>query len=280
MSLKKTFRSVVRSALIGKLILPSAPSVAVVALALFALISAQGMRILPAYADPDAATANGSVFTNQQKDAIGEIIRDYLIKYPEMIVEMQRTLDEKQKKEQSANLKSLVAEIANEANNAIAGDADGDVTVVEFFDYNCDFCKRGLPHVQQLIRNDKKLRFVFKDLAVLSKGSVDASRAALAAKRQGKYWEFHQAMLGSKGQANEASALKIAGSLGLDMDRLKIDMESDAVKKELDDVKVLADKIGIIGTPHFLVGDKSFTGSPENLHDRLEKYVSQFRMDG
>ena len=261
-------------------------------------IAASGLALLPlgaagwlggltdpsAHAETITPTAGGSAFSDEQKKALGEIIKDYLVKNPEVMIEVQNALDEKVEKLQSAKLKSFMAEngktIYRSPNSSVAGDPDGDITVVEFFDFNCGYCKRGLPEVQKLIQDDKKVRVVFKELPILSKGSEEAAKVALAAKRQGKYWEFHQAMLGSKGQANEASALKVADSLGLDMGKLKTDMASDAVKTELDDMKALASKMGINGTPHFLVGDKSIPGAPEDLHDQLEKLVTEFRKDG
>ena len=238
----------------------------------------------PAHAETVAPTAGGSTFTDEQKKALGDIIKDFLLKNPDVMIDVQNALDEKVEKEQSTKLKTFMAEngksIYRSPGSSTAGDADGDITVVEFFDFNCGYCKRGLPEVQKLIKSDKKVRFVFKELPILSKGSEEAARVALAAKRQGKYWEFHQVMLGSKGQANEASALKVAEGLGLDMDKLKTDMASDAVKNELDDMKALAKKIGINGTPHFLVGDKAIPGAPEDLHDQLETLVSEFRKNG
>ena len=261
-------------------------------------IAASGLALLPlgasgwlgGFTDPSAhaetitPTAGGSAFSDEQKKALGDIIKDYLVKNPEVMIEVQNALDEKVEKLQSAKLKSFMAEngksIYRSPNSSVAGDPEGDITVVEFFDFNCGYCKRGLPEVQKLIQDDKKVRVVFKELPILSKGSEEAAKVALAAKRQGKYWEFHQAMLGSKGQANEASALKVAGSLGLDMGKLKTDMASDAVKTELDDMKALASKMGVNGTPHFLVGDKSIPGAPEDLHDQLEKLVTEFRKDG
>jgi protein-disulfide isomerase len=124
------------------------------------------------------------------------------------------------------------------------------------------------------------LRVVFVDLPFKAKGSEEASKVALAAKRQGKYWEFYQAMLGNQGPANEVSALKVAGSLGLDMDRLKSDMMSDAIKGELDHAKGLAENIGVLGTPHFLAGDKSFAGAPDDLQGRLQAIASDLRKNG
>ncbi|MBS0237948.1 MAG: DsbA family protein [Proteobacteria bacterium] len=232
-------------------------------------------------AEPVAPTAGGSTFTDEQKKALGEIIKDYLVKNPETMFEVQNALDEKTQKEQDAKLKAFMTEnaksIYRSPGSAVAGNPDGDITVVEFFDFNCGYCKHGLPEVQKLIQADKNVRFVFKELPILSKGSEEAAKVALAAKRQGKYWEFHQALLGSKGQANEASALKVAESLGLDMHKIKADMASDDVKNELLAEMRLAKTMGVNGTPHFLVGDKSIPGAPDDLHEQLETLVTEFR---
>lgn len=228
--------------------------------------------------------AEDAAFTDAQKKAIGDIIKDYLIKNPEIMVDVQTALDAKVEKEQSEKLKSFMAENAKDIyrnpDSPVAGDPNGDITVVEFFDYNCGYCKRGLTDVQKLIQSDKKVRVVFKELPILSKGSEETAKAALAAKRQGKYWEFHQAMLSVKGQANEAASIKAAEGLGLDMAKFKTDMASAAVSDELEGMKALAKKMGINGTPHFLVGDKSIPGAPEDLHSQLEALVADFRKSG
>ncbi len=237
-----------------------------------------------ARADTVAPTAGGTVFTDEQKKALGDIIKDYLVKNPEVMFEIQNALDEKSQKEQDAKLKAFMAKnakaIYRSPESSVAGDSNGDVTVVEFFDYNCGYCKRGLPQVQKLVADDKKVRVVFKELPILSKGSEEAARVALAAKRQGKYWEFHQAMLGFKGQANEASALTVAQSLGLDVNKIKTDMASAEVKKELQDDLALAKELGVNGTPHFLVGEKAIPGAPDDLHDQLEGLVTGYRKSG
>ncbi|MGE0056023.1 MAG: DsbA family protein [Hyphomicrobium sp.] len=223
-------------------------------------------------------------FNDDQKAAIGAIVKDYLLKNPEVILEIQSALEAKMEKEQADKLKAFMAEnaksIYRSPNASVAGNPDGDITVVEFFDYNCGYCKRGMPEIRKLIEKDNRVRVVFKELPILSKGSDEAAHAALAAKRQGKYWEFHQAMLSNKGQANEASALKVAQSLGLDMDKFKADMASKEVADEVDQMKALARKMGISGTPHFLVGDKSIPGAPEDLHTQLESLVADFRKSG
>lgn len=252
--------------------------------AVAALAAAVWLPLARVHAESVAPTAGGDAFTDAQKKALGEIVRDYLVKNPEVMIEIQGALDAKLEKEQSEKLAKYMADnakrIYRNPESPVAGDPEGDITVVEFFDYNCGYCKRGLPEVQKLIDSDKKVRFVFKELPILSKGSEEAARAALAAKRQGKYWEFHQAMLEHKGQANQASALKIAEGLGLDVGQLKTDMESDAVKKELADMQALAREMGINGTPHFLVGSKSIPGAPEDLHDQLEALVTEYRKAG
>lgn len=231
-----------------------------------------------------ASTAGGNAFTDDQKKAIGELVKDYLIKNPEILIDVQSALEAKMEKEQSEKLRSFMSEnskdIYRNPESPVAGDPNGDITVVEFFDYNCGYCKRGLSEVQKLIESDKRVRVVFKELPILSKGSEETAKAAFAAKAQGKYWEFHQAMLTIKGQANESSSLKAAETLGLDMTKFKSDMASPAVEAELEKVKELAKKMGINGTPHFLVGDKSIPGAPEDLHSQLETLVAEFRKTG
>ena len=231
-----------------------------------------------------AAAAGGASFSDDQKKEIGEIVKDYLLKHPEILADAQSALEAKLEKEQADKLKSFMSENAKDiyrgSEASIAGDPKGDITVVEFFDFNCGYCKRGMPEIQKLIQADPRVRVVFKELPILSKGSEETAKIALAARRQGKYWEFHQAMLSAKGQANETSSLKAAEGLSLDMAKFKADMASDGVKAELDKMKDLAKKMGINGTPHFLVGDKSIPGAPEDLHSQLESLVTEFRKTG
>ncbi|MGQ0456308.1 MAG: DsbA family protein [Hyphomicrobium sp.] len=244
----------------------------------------EGVVSSAARAEDAAKPAGAGAFTDDQKKAIGEIVKEYLLANPEIMVDVQTALEAKLEKEQAEKLKSFMAsnakDIYRNPESPVAGDPNGDITVVEFFDYNCGYCKRGLTEVQKLIQSDKKVRFVFKELPILSKGSEEAAKIALAAKKQGKYWEFHQAMLSTKGQANEASSLKAAEALGLDIAKLKTDMASKEIEDELAADKDLAKKMGINGTPHFLVGDKSIPGAPEDLHDQLEALVTEFRKSG
>jgi protein-disulfide isomerase len=223
-------------------------------------------------------------FNPAQKQEIEQIIKKYLIENPEIFVDVQNALEAKMEKEQAEKLKVAIAENASQIyrdpHASVAGNSDGDITVVEFFDYNCGYCKRGLHDVVKLVETDPKVRVVFKELPILSKGSEEASHVALAARMQGKYWEMHKAMLGAKGHMNEAAALKIAEKLGLDMDKLKTDMASPEVKEEIAKSEALAKKMGVNGTPHFLVGDRAIPGAPDDLYDELEKNVTELRKKG
>ncbi len=230
----------------------------------------------------DAPAPNA--FTPAQRKELETIIKDVLLNNPEIMLEVQNALESKMDKIQAERMAVAIKENATElyrpAGSPIVGNVKGDVPVIEFFDYNCGYCKKALSEVTQLMDKDKKVRIIMKEFPILSKGSEEASRVALAAKMQGKYWEFHRAMLESQGQANEASALRIAEKLGLDMARLKKDMASAEVKKEIEDTRQLATKMGIQGTPHFIVGDRIIAGAPENLTELLGKHVNDVRKEG
>ena len=225
-----------------------------------------------------------SAFTPAQRKELESIIKDILLNNPEIMLEVQNALEAKMDKIQAERMAGAIKEHATElfrpANSPIAGNVKGDVPVIEFFDYNCGYCKKAFSDVARLVEKDKKVRLILKEFPILAKGSEEAAKVALAAKMQGKYWEFHRAMLETQGQANEASALRVAEKLGLDMARLKKDMASPEVKKEIDDTRQLANKMGIQGTPHFIVGDRIIPGAPENLTELLGKHVADIRKEG
>jgi protein-disulfide isomerase len=219
-----------------------------------------------------------------QRKEVEAIVKDYLLKNPEILIEMQTALESQMDKIASARMATAIKQHAKEVfrpvSSPVVGNAKGDVTVVEFFDYNCGYCKRALGDVAKLVEGDKQVKFVLREYPILMKESEQASRVALAAKLQGKYWEFHRAMLENQGQASEVSALRTAEKVGLDVARLKKDMASPAVQKEIDDTRALAKKLGIQGTPYFLIGDKIIPGAPENLLERMTKMVAEVRKEG
>lgn len=228
--------------------------------------------------------ADTSMFNDPQKRGIEQIVKDYLLANPQILMEVQSALEQKMAREEAERTKVLVSENAKEIyrhpDAPVAGNPNGDITVVEFFDYNCGYCKRGFHNIRELIEKDKNVRVVFKELPILSKDSEDAAKIALAARAQGKYWELHQAMIESKGRVTEAAALDMAGKLGLDVAKLKADKDSEAVKGELARVEALARKMNISGTPHFLVGSDAIGGAPEDLLDQLTAKIATLRETG
>ncbi|MGD9805892.1 MAG: DsbA family protein [Hyphomicrobiaceae bacterium] len=233
-------------------------------------------------ATPDAAAA--SPFDAKQKAAIESIIKSYLLEHPEVMLDVQAALEEKMEKIQNEKMKvalsSNAAEIFRDPSAPIAGNPSGDVPVVEFFDYNCGYCKRAFSDVAQLVDDDKKIKLILRELPILSKGSEEASRVALAARKQGKYWPMHQALISLRGEANEQTSLRAAEKLGLDMAQLKKDMASEEVTEEINRVRELARKMGIQGTPHFLIGDRVIAGAPGNLREQIEGHVVELRKGG
>jgi protein-disulfide isomerase len=242
----------------------------------------------PAVTAPEpAATPSGktSAFTPAQREELVQLVKDILLANPEIMLEVQNALESRMDKIQAERmavaLKEHATELFRPANSPVVGNAQGDLPVIEFFDYNCGYCKKAFNEVSSFIEKDKKARFILKEFPILSPGSEQAARVALAAKLQGTYWEVHRALLESPGQANEASALRVAEKVpGIDMARLKRDMGSAEVKKEIDDTRALAAKMGIQGTPHFIVGDRIIPGAPENLAELLTKHAADVRKDG
>ncbi len=227
--------------------------------------------------------ASANIGPAQRKEIEG-IIRSYLLNNPEIILEMQREFERRMEAAQQERMKLALSQYRDEIfyspTTPVAGNPKGDVTVVEFFDYNCGFCRRAISAMAKLVESDKNVRFLFKEFPIFGKDSEAAARIAVAAKKQGKYWEMHRALLEAPGRANEAKGLRIAKKLGLDIEQLKRDMNSEEVKKEIRDAQALADKLGIRGTPHFLIGDQVIPGAPENLYEQLVEKIAQVRKNG
>jgi protein-disulfide isomerase len=162
-------------------------------------------------------------------------------------------------------IKDNNATIFNSTHQVVLGNPQGNVTMVEFFDYNCAFCKRALPDMMSLLKADPNLKFVLKEFPVLGPGSVEAAHVAIAARMQdptgNKYIEFHQKLLGGRGEADKAHALAVAKEVGFDMARLEKDMDSDEVKQTIDEDMKLADALGVNGTPSYVVGDEVVVGA-------------------
>jgi protein-disulfide isomerase len=181
--------------------------------------------------------------------------RSYLLKHPEVLVKsIQRFEDQKQALLENKN------EIFKSPLSPTGGNPNGDVTLVEFFDYRCPWCRKARPLLNEAIKADNGLRIVFKEWPILGSNSRFAARAALASHMQGKYEPFHQALMTSASSVNETSTLEIAKSIGLDVERLKRDMESEAVNSEIERNFALAKKLRLTGTPAFVIGEEILPG--------------------
>ncbi|MDB6177762.1 DsbA family protein [Paracoccus sp. Z330] len=145
-------------------------------------------------------------------------------------------------------------------NAPVLGNPDGDVTLTEFFDYNCEFCRKMIGTMQRLITTDPDLRVVYREWPVFGEGSEFASRASLASLEQGRYWQFHAALLGMRGRAVEATVMRTARDVGLDEDRLRKDMDAPHIEEHISTSFALADHMGLMGTPTFIAGDEGVFG--------------------
>jgi protein-disulfide isomerase len=210
------------------------------------------------------------------RDEIETIIYDYLMEHPEVILEAVNRMQERQRAEeaelQRQNLVGLRDDILDGASTMVAGNPDGDVTLVEFFDYRCSYCKRVAPAILTLAEDDPGLRFAMMEFPILGDESVYASRAALAAAKQGMYWEMHAAMIQFAGSYNEQTVRAIAADVGLNANRLIADMASPEIDSVINRNYELAQALGINGTPAFIVGDTVVPGavSLEALQDLID----------
>ena len=214
------------------------------------------------------AQAPPPAFTEAQKNELRELVKDFLIRNPEVIQEAMLELERRQKEtERQARLRitqDKTSPLYTARHNVAFGNPNGDVTIVEFFDYNCGFCKRALGDLQKMVAEDKNLRVITKDFPVLGQGSVEAATVALAAKQQlsvEKLWSFHQKLLGGRGQIGRQQALDAAKEAGADMARLQRDMESPAVRAAIEENVQIADLLGLTGTPSYVIGDEIVVGA-------------------
>ncbi|MDE3177736.1 MAG: DsbA family protein [Pseudomonadota bacterium] len=215
-----------------------------------------------------APAARADSFSPQQKQDLGPLIRDYLVTHPEVLREAIDALDKRDKQAAEDARQKAVANskgtIYQSKFQADLGNPKGGATLVEFFDYNCHFCKGALPDIAKLMQQDPDLHVVLKDFPVLGPGSVEAARVASAVRNQlpgERFWDFHNKLLGMHGPVGKKEALGVAKEMGLDMARLEQDMASKEVDAGLKEVMGVADNLQINGTPTFVVGDAVVVGA-------------------
>jgi len=229
-------------------------------IAAFTFVLLVGLNILP-------NTATGQTFDAGEKKAIEALIHDYLMAHPEVLLQSvaeyrrrQEMSEQDKTKQKLANLSDI---LQTNVGSPTIGNPNGNVTIVEFFDYRCSYCKKVFPTIQALLKDDTNIRYVFKEFPILGPVSEIATRASLAAWSidPKKYMAFHAALMTSRGQLDEKRVFKYVKEAGYDPDQVRNGMHSKAVGTEIATNVKLASELGINGTPAFLIGDHIVPGA-------------------
>ncbi len=210
-----------------------------------------------------ASSASAGNLTASDEKRIKELAIEAILERPEIIEEAIARLRELQEQRQQQAVVETIEQrrkdFLEDPNAPVLGNPDGDVTVVEFFDYNCPYCKRAAEPVKKLVEADGNVRLVYREWPILGEGSLFAARAALAARNQGKYEEMHVGLMSGR-RVDEAYTIKLAEKIGLDVKRLRKDMQAPEIKQHIELSMELAAGLGINGTPSFLVGNQLAPG--------------------
>ena len=231
------------------------------------------------------STAPAGALTDKDRPEIEAIVRDYLLKNPEVLRDALEVMEKRQSQEDQNKQRQAISSnaklIFESTRGPSFGNPQGDVTLVEFFDYNCGYCKRAMQDVMQLTKDDPKLKVVFKEFPVLGPGSVEAAKVAVAVRMQdkgGKYIEFHRRLLGSRGEANKERALAAAKDAGFDMARIEKDLQSPEIADTVKESARLAESLGLNGTPTFVIADELVIGAQG--YDTLKSKIDAARKCG
>lgn len=247
-----------------------------IGLALVVALAAVLIGAPPTLVRPAQAQSTVDAVDPTERARIEAIVRDYLMRNPEIILEAIEVLEQREQAASNAAretmMSALVPTLTASPLTPIVGAEDSDVVMVEFFDYQCGYCKRLFPGVKDIMANDPKLKVIFVEYPVIGPASLVAARAAIASQRQGLYMEFHEALMTHQGRLDDATILSIAGDVGLDVDQLKVDMEAPEIVAYLREVRSLAEGLGIRGTPSMVIGDNFIGGfvPPERLKGVIE----------
>ncbi len=219
--------------------------------------------------------------STSEKQAIEGVVKDYLLNNPEIIIEAIQSLRQREERDKAkrtkANLVKFRNDLLNGPDTPVGANPKGDVTIVEFFDYRCGFCKRVFPDIMKAINEDRNIRYVFKEFPILGPESVAASKTALAAwiVDKSKYEAFHQAMMGSKGGLPESRVMKMAAKAGYDVNALKKALADPRIDKMLEKNFALAQALDINGTPGFIIGNEVIRGAVDL--ETIKRLVTQAR---
>jgi protein-disulfide isomerase len=229
--------------------------------------------------------ARAEEFSPSQKTEIEGIIKNYLLQNPEVLRDAIGVLEARDKAAETKAREAVVADpsglLYSGANQAVVGDPNGKITLVEFFDYNCGYCRRALGDLVRLMKDNPDLRVVLRDFPILSPGSVEAARVANAVRLQfqgEKFWQFHQKLLGSRGHVGKAEALAAAKDLGADMNKLAKDAAAPGITAGIEESDKLAKSLQITGTPSYVIGGDVVVGAVG--YDELEAKIKNIKKCG
>jgi protein-disulfide isomerase len=231
-----------------------------------------------------APATSSSPIDATQKEVIENIIREYLMEHPEVIRDAMEALEQKRIAEESERQTKAISDnrdkLLNSPLQVVLGNPAGDVTLVEFFDYNCGYCRRAHADMTRLINEDGKLRVVLKEFPVLGPASMEAAQVAVAVNivAPEKYGEFHDKMLADKAQASAERAIAIAESIGIDGTKLREAVKNETVGKTIEEVYAMANSLGLTGTPSYVVGDEVVVGAVG--FDELKSKIESIRACG
>ncbi|MDF0667268.1 MAG: DsbA family protein [Nitrospira sp.] len=235
-------------------------SQALVKLTLAALVSCAALVSSPTFGQSTAPAADPA-----WRQSVEQVIESYIRSHPEMIQQTLQALDAKRQEKEEASVKQVIvahqSELLHDPASPVSGDPAGDVTVIEFFDYRCGFCKRAAGSVTQLQKDDARVRIVYKDFPILGDASVQVAKAALASRAQGRHQAFHEALLAAKGDLSKEHVLQIARDVGLDAKKLEVDMEQPQWLTIIERNRELANDLRVTGTPAFVVGNELVPGA-------------------
>lgn len=236
------------------------------------LLGVAATAFAPSYAaEPDA-------FDAKQKDAIRAIVKEYLLEQPEILREAIGELNKRQEVAVEGERKKALAGLYKQDTPFETG--PGKYTIVEFFDYNCGYCRKAFDKIIGITKDEKDVRVVFVEFPILSEESRVASEAAIAAAKQGKYFEFHRALMEHPGPVKEDVIFKTAADVGLDVEKLKVDMKAPEVNELIEKNLQLGTAMGVQGTPAIFIGDETIPGAPEDLSKILKTAVGGIREKG
>ena len=218
------------------------------------------------------------------KSEIEKIVRDYLLENPEVIAEALTELERREKAAEAAARQQVLSDssdiLFNSTRQVVLGNPEGTIQLIEFFDYNCGYCKRAYGDMAKLIEEEPELKVILKEFPVLGQGSVEAAQVAVAVNSIApeKYLEFHEALLLSRGQANLAKAIETAVGIGLTEEDLKAALATDEAGQTIEEVYTLANRLGLTGTPSYVVGDEVVMGAVG--YDQLKSKLVSLRNCG